>query len=259
MTGIYAVSQVIRSVEGIRLRFDWAIIKKMLSLGFIYAMALFVMQMNYRVDVMLMERLTDKVQIGIYNTGVSMVELLWFLTTALGTVIFSRSVNAKDDIAFTMKIGKLLRVSFIAVLLAGAVLFAIAPFIIPLMFGTEFSESASVIRTLMPGVILFTIFKVLGMDIAGKGKPWVSIIIMTPAVILNAMLNIHLIPKYGAMGAAYSSAITYSAASIVYLPAYAKVVGVPVRTLITYRKSDFDFLGRFKIFARFSRSTGQGD
>lgn len=251
ITAIYAVSLVVKNVKVIRLRFDWAIIKKMLSLGVIYAVSLFVMQMNYRIDIMLMERLTDKVQIGLYNTGVSMVELVWFLPTALGTVIFSKSVNAKDDHAFSIKIGKLLRVSFIAVLLAGAALFIIAPYIIPRLYGEDFSASSLVIRTLLPGVVFLTIFKVLGMDIAGKGKPWVSILIMIPAVIINIVLNLFLIPKYGAIGASYSSTISYSIASIIYLPAYAKVVGVPVKTLITYRKSDFEFLKRFKVFARF--------
>ncbi|WP_319586147.1 polysaccharide biosynthesis C-terminal domain-containing protein [uncultured Desulfobulbus sp.] len=250
-TAAYAVSMVVKSVKNIRLRFDWAIIKKMLSLGIIYALSLFVMQMNYRIDIMIMERLTDKVQIGLYNTGVSMVELLWFLPTALGTVIFSKSVNAKDDHAFSIKIGKLLRVSFIAVFLAGTALFIVAPFIVPLMFGKAFDTSALVVQTLMPGVVFFTIYKVLGMDIAGKGKPWVSILVMIPAVILNVVLNIYLVPKYGAIGASYSSTISYSLASIIYLPAYAKVVGVPVKTLITYKTSDFEFLKKFKIFARF--------
>lgn len=258
LTAIYAVSLVVKSVEKIRLRFDWSIIKKMLSLGFVYAMSLFIMQMNYRIDVMIMERLSNKVQIGLYNTGVSMVELLWFLPTALGTVIFSKSVNAKDDHAFSIKIGKLLRVSFIAVLLAGAALFIVAPVMIPMMYGQDFSVSALVVRTLLPGVVFFTIFKVLGMDIAGKGKPWVSIMVMIPAVILNIVLNIFLIPRYGAIGASYSSTISYSIASIIYLPAYAKVVGVPVKTLITYRKSDFEFLGRFRIFTRFIGTSSKG-
>ena len=107
------------------------------------------------------------------------------------------------------------------------------------MFGEAFINSVLVLNTLLPGVVLLTVFKVINMDLAGKGKPWVSMKAMVPALIINIVLNILLIPNQGAYGAALASTISYTIAAVLFIHFYSKEVGIKMKEILLYKKSDF--------------------
>jgi O-antigen/teichoic acid export membrane protein len=219
--------------------YNWSIIKNMLSLGLVYALALLIINLNYKIDVILLDNMSSAFETGIYSKGVSITEYLWQIPMLLSTVIFARSAVSKDDRAFSLKVAQLLRLSFVAIGLAGLVLFLLSKFIINLMYGEAYTGSVMVLNNLLPGVLMLTIFKVINMDLAGKGKPWVSLKAMIPALIINVILNIIFIPNYGAVGAAISSSISYTVASVLFIFLYSKEIKIPVLVLIKYRVSDF--------------------
>ncbi|HSB93203.1 MAG TPA: polysaccharide biosynthesis C-terminal domain-containing protein, partial [Flavitalea sp.] len=134
---------------------------------------------------------------------------------------------------------RLLRIGGIAIFLASVVIYFLSDFIIVLLFGERFRESVMVLKLLLPGVLLLTIFKVLNMDVAGKGKPWLSMAAMVPAVIINIILNIWWIPQYGANGSALASTVSYSVAAVGFLLIYSSTVGIPVREILRFNAEDF--------------------
>ena len=161
--------------------------------------------------------MSSSFETGIYSKGVSVTEYLWQIPMLLSTVVFARSAVSKDDKAFSIKVAQLLRLSFLAIGLAALVLFLASKFIIVLMYGESFTGSIKVLNTLLPGVLLLTIFKVMNMDLSGQGNPWVSLKAMIPALLINIILNVVFIPKYGAVGAASASTISYSLAAILFI------------------------------------------
>ncbi|WP_209399708.1 polysaccharide biosynthesis C-terminal domain-containing protein [Pseudozobellia sp. WGM2] len=221
------------------LRFRWGIIKKMLGLGLIYAFSLLVINLNYKLDVILLDYLSVPLETGIYSKGSAITQYLWQIPMLLSTIVFARSAVSKDDKAFSYKITQLLRLSLVAIGIGSLVLFCFSEFIIIGMFGESFEGSVSVLNILLPGVLLLTFFKVMNMDLAGKGKPWVALKAMVPALIVNIILNFVLIPDYGADGASIASTISYSLAAILFLFFYSKEVGIPVKSILYYKKSDF--------------------
>jgi O-antigen/teichoic acid export membrane protein len=94
----------------------------------------------------------------------------------------------------------------------------------------------------MPGVLLLTIFKVMNMDLAGKGMPYVSLKAMVPGLLINIIANWVLIEDYGANGAAIASTLSYSIASILFIHFYSKSVSIPIKKIISPKKSDWEFL-----------------
>jgi len=226
-------------INAFSLKFNWHIIKRMLALGLIYAFALLVVNLNYKIDVILLDNLSTSFETGIYSKGVSITEYLWQIPMLLSTVVFARSAVSKDDKAFSLKVTQLLRLSLLVIGLAALILFLISKFIIVLMFGESFMGSVIVLNTLLPGVLLLTIFKVINMDLSGKGKPWVSLKAMIPALIINIVLNIIFIPNHGAVGAAIASSISYSIAAILFIYFYSRETRIPLSEIIRYRRSDF--------------------
>ncbi|MBD8490475.1 flippase [Echinicola sp. CAU 1574] len=233
--------------KGVKLfDFDWKILKSMLSLGSVYAIALLVINLNYKIDVVILDKMSSDFETGIYSKGQSLVEYLWHIPMLLSTIIFARSATAKDGKKFSLKVAQLLRVSCLIIGLASIILVLNASTIINLLYGKSFAPSAEVLVILIPGVLLLTIFKVLNMDLAGKGKPWISLKAMVPALIINVILNILLIPTYGAKGAAFASTVSYTFAAILFLFIYSKLCKIPIKEIIRYKKEDFTFIESIK-------------
>lgn len=232
------------------LNIEKEVIKKMLSLGLIYALALLVMNLNYRLDIIILDQLSTNYEVGIYSKGSNLIQYLWQIPMFMGTIIFARSAVSKNDIAFSKNVVQLLRLSLIAIFIALIVLVVFSEQIIVGLFGIDFIESVSVLIYLIPGVFLLTIFKVTNMDLAGKGMPWVSLKAMVPALVLNVVLNLILIPKFQADGAAIASTISYSFAGIAFLFMYSNASKLSIREIVYYKKSDFnpiiDLLQKFK-------------
>jgi len=221
-------------------RYNWKIIKQMLSLGIKYAASLFVINLNYRVDVILLDKLSNAYELGIYAKGAGITQYLWQIPMLFSTIVFARSAVSKNDKVFSLKVAQLLRVSFIIIGIVSLVLLLFSEWIIVGMYGEQFRESTTVLNYLLPGVLILTIYKVMNMDLAGKGKPWISMKAMLPALIINIVINLILIPNYGAKGAAISSTISYGVAGILFLFFYSKAVGLPIRAILGYKRKDFD-------------------
>jgi O-antigen/teichoic acid export membrane protein len=242
LTMFFFVIWRVRKITNLRLNFDFVLMGKMLRLGVVYAISLLIINLNYKADIILLEKYSDSYQLGIYTKGVTIIQYLWEIPMLLSTLTFSRSAGAKDPLEFSRKVCRLLRIGGIVILLASVVIYFLSDFIIVLLFGERFRESVMVLKLLLPGVLLLTIFKVLNMDVAGKGKPWLSMTAMIPAVIINIVLNIMWIPQYGANGSALSSTISYSVAAILFLFIYSSKVGIPVREIFRYSNEDFSIV-----------------
>lgn len=226
-------------IKAFGFNFNWVIIKRMLSLGLVYALALLVINLNYRIDVILLDKLSTAFETGIYSKGVSVTEYLWQIPMLLSTVVFARSAVSKNDRDFSLKVAQLLRISILVIGIGALALFFISEQVIVLMYGNAFVNSVLVLNVLLPGVVLLTVFKVINMDLSGKGKPWVSLKAMLPALIINIILNFILIPQQGASGAALASTISYTIAAILFVHFYSKEVSIPIKDILGYKKSDF--------------------
>jgi O-antigen/teichoic acid export membrane protein len=226
-------------ISSFSLHTDFNIIKSLLSLGIVYAMALLVINLNYRVDIIILDKMSTAYELGIYSKGVQLVERLWEIPMILSTIIFARSANAKDNKEFSKKVSQLFRLSIIVIGAGCIILMLLSHSIIVSLFGAQFESSTQVLQILAPGVLLLTVFKVMNFDLAGRGKPWVSMKAMAPALIINIALNIMVIPKYGARGAAFSSTISYSFAALLFLFFYAKETDQPIKEILHFRKVDF--------------------
>lgn len=221
------------------LKYNWKIIKALLSLGVIYALALLIINLNYKIDVILLDKLSTSFELGIYSKGAGITEYLWQIPMLFSTIIFARSAVTKNSKEFSLKVIQLLRVSFVIIGVVAILLILFSKFIILTLYGHEFYGSISVLKYLLPGVLILTIYKVMNMDLAGRGKPWIAMWAMIPSLIINIILNIILIPEHGANGAAYSSTISYSISGVIFLFFYSKETKIPIKDIISFKRSDF--------------------
>ncbi len=239
-----------RFTASITRRINWRLLKAMLSLGSVYALALLLLNLNYKLDVILLDRLSTPYELGIYTKGAHVTEYLWHVPMLFSTIVLARSATASDSNAFSKKVCQLMRLSVLAVAILAILLAVIAQPLISLAFGDAFLGSVQTVWILLPGVVLLTTLKVAHVDLAGRGKPWLSMYATLPALLVNIALNIALIPAYGANGAAIASTASYSLAGLCTVPIYAAAIGSTLAQLVTIRRADFAALfRRFRLAA----------
>ncbi|MFC5652887.1 flippase [Paenibacillus solisilvae] len=212
----------------------WKLVKK----GIAYATALFILQLNYRLNILMLEHYSDVKSIGIFTVGTTLAELIWQLPAAAGMVLFAKSANSKTESEAINRAAKLLRVLLPVAFAACLFIAVFSPFIVKVLYGEEFVDAAQVIRLLMPGIFVMFFFKVLNADLAGRGKPLFALAIYILPLLLNVALNYYLIPLYNINGTAIASSVSYMIGAILFLFVYAKNTGLKLVDLLIIKRSD---------------------
>ena len=235
----------------ITISWDKEVISGLAKIGITYAVAVVIMQLNYRVDILLLQELSTMKEVGYYSLGVAISDKLWQLPSAIGLVVMSRSANVDDTGRLDRDVAKLVRISFLIVLLSAIVLWLVIPYLLPLFYGIKFAPSIGVVRLMLPGIIMFVIVRILSGRFAGSGQPKLLIGLFVPVLLVNIILNLFWIPAYGSLGAAMATNVSYTLGAIGMLILFSVKMKIPFMELINYKRSDFDFIT--KIATRFGK------
>lgn len=206
--------------------------------GILFAIALFVLNINYRVDILILEQLVSASEVGQYSVGVGLAELIWQLPNAIGTVLFASSANSKSDSEASKRAARLLRVSLLFLIIGGSIFALTSQWIVPLIYGTEFQPASYVINLLLPGIMLVVIVQVLHAALSGRGYPLVGVKVFIIAILINIGLNFYLIPMYGINGAAFASTISYTISGVSYAWIFSKKEQISLKDLLIINKED---------------------
>ncbi|MFH0896202.1 MAG: flippase [Bacteroidota bacterium] len=238
---IFALKKISK-VCPIKFRLFPEVQKKMILMGMLYAISVFILQLNYRIDILLLERMSTIEQIGFYTLAVGLGQLLWQIPSAMGTVVRTRTANAEDQSTLNNSMDQVLRISLITGLCGTVAIYFLTPYFLPLIYGENFTDSVPMVQAILPGMFLMILFKICNNRIAGMGKPLVTLFAFIPALILNIILNFLWIPEYGGMGAAWASCASYSLGGIVILAAYSVITRHPVYKIFRFNSSDFSLI-----------------
>ena len=227
-------------------KYQEPIMKSMIKLGLVNAIAIFVMQLNYRMDILMLKQLSNFEQVGYYSLSTQIAEQLWHIPFAIELIILSRSANATNQNLMHKTVASIFRISIVLGLILSTVIFIVVPYILPLLFGKEFTPSVPMVRTILPGILILVGFRILNSRTTGMGKPQIAIYTFVPALIINFLLNLFLLPKYGGIGAAWATNVSYTIGSIAFLFVYCRITGMSVVQLFTFRRSDLYFFRDIK-------------
>jgi O-antigen/teichoic acid export membrane protein len=247
ISNLITVVLVLRSMKPFEQGFHlvpvpFSVIFSLVKYGVVYAIAFMIIRLNYRIDILILKRLSEISEVGYYSLGANVAETIWQVPIAVGLVLMAQAANAKDQAVVTKQLCLTLRISLVIVLLAGIILYLIAPWLVTFIFGTKFMPSVPVIRTILPGILFFTVLKIMNSQFVGMGKPQLTMYALLPALLINVAVNLLLIPSYGGVGAAIATNISYFTGSLILVFIYANTNDVTIREIFAYRKSDFTII-----------------
>lgn len=251
LSGFYYLS---KKISDFTFSFDISITLKMIRKGFVFAISLFLIELNYKFDIYMLSQLSNSYNLGIYTVSSQLTNLVWQLPSAVGIVLFSRASNIKDslkDSFFTTFVPRALRITLFICFLSIILLCILSDEIVVLFFGQEYLESSEVILSLSIGVVAMVIFKILYVVIAGSGNPLNGVFIILPALIINVFLNYLYIPEYGAVAAGWSSSISYLICAFISIKVYKVKYRIFVFDFVFINNSDLRLiLERFNFLLR---------
>lgn len=193
--------------------------------------------LNYRLDMLILQALAGPLALGLYSVAVSVAETLWLVPSCVSVVLLPKLTQSPEIRSrATPAICRL--ISVLAVAAAGAMALA-APLLLPLLYGERFRPALGPLVVLLPGVAVYSVVRVLGADFSSRGRPGTPSLIAGLSLALTLALDLLLIPRFGAMGAAAASTVAYSCSGVLALLLYIRLTGTSVRELLAPTLSDF--------------------
>jgi O-antigen/teichoic acid export membrane protein len=254
LTMFFFVVYIIRKSYKITWKYHEGIMKSMVRLGAVFALSIFILQLNYRIDIILLKKYSTLEQVGLYSLAVQIAEQLLFVPYAIDTIVLTRSANASDEKLVSKTVASILRVSFLIGLVGCLLIIVLAPQLLPVIFGEEFKGSVLMVQTILPGMMFLIAFRILNSRLSGMGKPQIAIYTFIPALIINILLNVLWIPKFGGMGAVWATNISYASGVILFTILYLRITKMSLTETLKYRKSDFYFLREIKQYFNWKRT-----
>ncbi|MEP7334214.1 MAG: oligosaccharide flippase family protein [Actinomycetota bacterium] len=187
------------------------------------------MFLNFRADQILMGFLATEAALGLYAVAVNVSEVLLYLPGAIATALIPLVARdaAKPRVAETLTAFRVLTVLTIAGIVVAALLF---PVLVPIIFGEAFRGSVQPFLWLLPGAIGFASSRVFSAALMALGKPGLSSVGPFASLAIGLILDVILIPPYGAEGAAAAASVAFLLGGATALLAY--------RTSVPFRGTD---------------------
>ncbi|MCK9163805.1 MAG: polysaccharide biosynthesis C-terminal domain-containing protein [Bacteroidales bacterium] len=217
ITALVALIICFKKAGFIKLRWNYPFIVKIIKDSYPYATLILLMAFYNKADGVMVERILDDgaAQAGIYASAfrlVDAVNMIAYLFSIILLPLFSRLIKNKDDVRPIIKVSfhllLMLTVSFVA-------LSQIYGYdLMHLMYNKHIDESSQVFRILSICFIPISMTYIFGTLLTANGSLKHLNIVAGLGMILNISINLFLIPKFLALGAAYSSLIAQTITAI---------------------------------------------
>ena len=160
-------------------------------------------------DVVMLRFLQSNEAVGYYNAGIKVKTVLVTCVTSLGTVLLPRLsyyIETADKKAFQLMVGKAFRFVFVAASAVTVYFSIFARESILLLSGEAFLPAVGPMMILIPTVLLIGLSNVTGIQIlTPNGREREVMYSIWGGAILDFVLNLIVIPKFSANGAALST------------------------------------------------------
>ena len=166
-------------------------------------------QLNLRLDFIILGAFAGPAVLGVYAVASKFAELVRILGMALSYVFYPKF--AKDGPARAVASARRLLPKAAVLTAAGVIpLWVAAGFVIPAFYGPDFAAAVTPTRIILLGLALDGVAGVISGLLYGVARPGLNSWAMAAGLAVTVVLDLLLIPPYGATGAAIASAVAYT-------------------------------------------------
>jgi O-antigen/teichoic acid export membrane protein len=164
--------------------------------------------LNYRLDFLILGALSGPRVLGIYAVASKLAELLRVPSQALYWVLYPRFAQATSAQA-EAQARRLIPRAGVFVAACAIPLALLAAFIVPAVYGPSFRPAIVPTQILLLAVSGEGVSGVISAFLYGRGRPGLNSLATGGGLLVTVVLDLLLIPRFGAVGAAWASVAAY--------------------------------------------------
>ena len=176
----------------------------------------------YNLDIALLGVLVGSAATGSYRAALVIASFIWIIPTAIQVGLLHSTAQLWADEAYeriTTRSSRAVRFTLAFTLLLVLGVAALAEPLVSIYFGSDFATTADTLLFLLPGTLGFAVARPVIAINQGHGNLRPVLLATGSAAALNLVLNLVLIPRYGAVGAAIATSIGYGSMVIFHIGA----------------------------------------
>lgn len=199
---------------------------------------------NLRLDVFLLSSMEGVGAVGIYSLSVMLAELVWLLSNPLALAVMPAQAESDADHAADLTF-RAVRATWLMGLVASALLLLVAWPLVPVLYGQAFGASFWPLAVLAPGVVAMGAQRPLSQYVLRLSSPGRVSAIAGATVVVNVVFNLVLIPRFGPVGAAAASLVSYTFCFWVFALWVSRVSGARISSAWVFTSEDLASYRRF--------------
>lgn len=212
-TALLALTVLLRHTGVRRLRFNRLFSLAVLKQSLPYALLLLLMASYNRIDPLLLQQLLPAAvadtEVGIYASAFRLLDALTMIAYLVSVPLLpvyarlTKHADTHEEMAFTTQ--WVFSMMMVFAVTAAVTLSFLAGSLMPLIYDNHTEASAQVFRLLVYGFIPISTTYVFGTLLTAAGRLKVLNWLAISSLAINIVVNILLIPRYGAVGSAWAS------------------------------------------------------
>ncbi len=148
-------------------------------------------------------------EVGFYTIGQTFAGALLLVYGAIGPMVFSYVGSMDKDAEYKNFIAQVCRISFIVFAVTTIAIAAIAPLVIPVLFGAQYTEVYLIVWILLPGLIFSATQRILENYLYGRSLHGSMVYIHGLTILIMVATSALLAPKLGAVGLALAKSVGF--------------------------------------------------
>jgi O-antigen/teichoic acid export membrane protein len=220
-------------------RFDLSRAKELLGQGWLVYLGSIFAVINLKIDQVMLRWMDGAEAVGIYGVAVQLSEAWYFVPTAIVATFFPKLIKLKEDsgLIFEKRLQHLFDLLFVLAFSVALTMSFVSEQLIEIFFGAHYADSAAVLVIHIWAAIFVFMRAAFSKWILIENALIFSLITQGIGAVINVVLNIILIPRYGVEGAAYATLFSYACSSFFSLALYSKtrpVFFMMLKSLFTF-------------------------
>lgn len=200
-----SLSFVKRYTKSLKLIYDSTFNKQLAAQTLPITISMITNLLYFRIDALIMPIFRNIAEIGHYNVAYRIFENALTIPTFLGNALYPTMLTLHQTDKFYQQMKKILVTSISIAILTSIILIILAPLLITIISGYPQQQTIDYLRILSAGLPFFFTTSLLMWVIITTGKQRALMWIYGINMLISIILNITLIPTYGAYASAWTT------------------------------------------------------
>jgi O-antigen/teichoic acid export membrane protein len=193
--------------------------------------------LTYRFDMWVVDAYRGAADLGRYSLAVSLAQMVWVVPIAAARVMFPYAAMLSKHEGARLA-WRAARVSVAVCAVAAVSGWLLTQWLLTPIFGDQFAEVPALLGILLLGIVPYSISKVLGNYLAGINALGANVFASGMGLGLTIALDLLLIPRYGAQGAAWATAVSYAAYTLLLFAVFLRKSALPLSEALAWRTKE---------------------